>query len=302
MKLTSYRFNGETRLGLVLEGRVFDLNKSYTTLFGEGRVFPSDMISLLEGGEKVLGKLRDLYVTLVDSDRSSRARGISYMISEVEVLAPIPRPRKNIICLGVNYPEHAAERNREPPKYPVFFTKPPTAVIGPNKPIVVPRCSQMVDYEVELAFIFGKNGKDIEIADAWDYIAGYTVINDVTARDLQRIHQQWFKGKSLDTFAPMGPFLVTSDDVKNPHNLQIRLLLNGEIMQDDNTSNLFFKIPEIVAYLSAGMTVEAGDIVATGTPGGVGDSRTPRRYLKAGDVVQAEVEDIGVLENPVVKA
>jgi len=299
LRLASYRVGNAIRLGSVVNDRVFDLNRAYTALLGERRAFPSDMVSLLEGGEEALRKVRDLHDAIASNDRASRAKGVSYAIDEVKIVAPIPRPRKNIVCLGVNYPEHAAERKREPPKYPVFFTKAPTSVIGPGEPIVLPRCSQLIDYEVELAFILGRRGRDIAEADAWDYIAGYTVLNDVTARDLQRAHQQWFKGKSLDTFAPMGPFLVTPEEVLDPHDLTIRLSLNGKTMQEDSTRELLFSIPEIVASLSACMTVEAGDIVATGTPGGVGDSRAPPVYLKAGDIVRAEVEGVGVLENPV---
>ena len=302
MRLTSYKVEGATRLGLVLNEMVFDLNKAYTSLFGERRVFPNDMISLLEGGERIFLKVRELHEALTEHDEPSKQKGICHILRDVKILAPIPRPRKNIVCLGVNYPDHAAETKHEPPRYPIFFTKAPTCVIGVGDPIVLPKCSQRIDYEVELAFILGRKGKNIKEEEAWDYIAGYAVLNDVTARDLQRSHQQWFKGKSLDTFAPMGPCLVTPDEVDDPHNLNLRLSLNGKVMQEDNTKELFFKIPEILASLSVDMTVEAGDIVATGTPGGIGDSRSPPVYLKPGDCVRSEVEGIGVLENPVTSA
>jgi len=299
LKLVSYRVDELHRVGLVLRDMVFDLNKAYTAYLGERRALPNDMISLLEGGEESFRKVRELEEKLVRQDDLQKAKGTCYALQQVKILAPIPRPRKNIFCLGVNYPDHAAERRNEPPKHPIFFTKPPTCVIGSGDPVVLPRSSQKIDYEVELAFIFGRQGKNILAKEAWDYIAGYTVLNDITARDLQRSHQQWFKGKSLDTFAPMGPFLVTPDEVHDPHDLKICLSLNGKVMQEDNTKELFFKIPEIIASISADMTVEAGDIVSTGTPGGIGDSRNPPVYLKAGDTIRAEVEGIGVLENPV---
>ena len=299
MRLVSYGVDSLSRVGLVWKDMVFDLNKSYTAYLGERRAFPNDMVSLLEGGEEALKKVRKLEEHLATHEDLTRAKNACFPIKKVKILAPIPRPRKNIVCLGVNYPDHAAERKNEPPKYPIFFTKPPTCVIGPGDPIILPKSSSRIDFEVELAFIFGRKGKDIPAEEAWDYIAGYTVLDDITARDLQRSHQQWFKGKSLDTFAPMGPFLVTPDEVRDLDDLEICLSVNGKTMQKDKTGELFFKIPEIVASLSADMTVEAGDIVSTGTPGGIGDSRSPPVYLKAGDVVRAEVEGIGVLENPV---
>ena len=299
MRLVSYRVDNLSRVGLIRKNMVFDLNRAYTAYLGERRTFPNDIISLLEAGEEALKKVRELEEHLARHEDLPRAKNTCFPLKEVNILAPIPRPRKNIVCLGVNYPDHAAERKNEPPKYPIFFTKPPTCVIGPGDPIILPKSSHRVDYEVELAFVFSRKGKDIPAEEAWDYIAGYTVLDDITARDLQRSHQQWFKGKSLDTFAPMGPFLVTPDEVQDPHDLEISLSVNGKVMQEDNTKELFFKIPQIIASLSADMTVEAGDIVSTGTPGGIGDSRNPPVYLKAGDVVRAEVEGIGVLENPV---
>ncbi len=298
MRLVSYIANEACRLGLILKDMVFDLNRAYTAYLGERKAFPNDMVSLLETGEDGMKKVRELEGCLTAQADMPRAKNTCIPISEAKILAPIPRPRKNIVCLGVNYPDHAAERKNEPPKLPIFFTKPPTCVIGPGDPIVLPRSSRRVDYEVELAFVFGRRGKDIAAKDAWDYVAGYTVLDDITARDLQRGHQQWFKGKSLDTFAPMGPFLVTPDEVRDPQDLRICLSVNGKMMQEGNTKELFFKIPEIVAYLSADMTVEVGDIVSTGTPGGIGDSRNPPVYLNNGDIVRAEIEGVGVLENP----
>lgn len=181
-----------------------------------------------------------------------------------------------------------------------FFTKPSTSIIGPDAPILFPKSTNKVDYEAELAFIFGKRGKDVAEEEAYDYVAGYTVFNDVTARDLQRRHEQWFKGKGLDTFAPMGPHLVTRDEVHDPHNLEISLELNGTLMQKANTGNMVFKIPTLIKFITMDMTVEPGDVVATGTPSGVGYTRKPPVYLKPGDVMKVYVEKVGVLRNSVV--
>lgn len=297
LRLVTYRVDNLSRVGLIQKDMVFDLNRAYTAYLGERKAFPNDMVSLLEKGEEAMKKIRELEEQLGARENIPRAKTACFPVNEAKILAPIPRPRKNIVCLGVNYPDHAAERKNEPPRYPIFFTKPPTCVIGPDDPILLPKSSHRIDYEVELAFVFGRKGKNIPARDSWDYIAGYTILNDITARDLQRSHQQWFKGKSLDTFAPMGPCLVTPEEIRDPHDLRICLSVNGETMQEDSTRELFFKIPEIVASLSADMTVEPGDLVSTGTPGGIGDSRNPPVYLKAGDVVRAEVEGIGVLQN-----
>jgi acylpyruvate hydrolase len=199
----------------------------------------------------------------------------------------------------VNYAEHANETKHDLPKLPIFFTKPPTSVIGPYDPIILPKSSSQIDYEAELAFVIGKKGKNIPQEKSWDYVAGYMVMNDVTARDLQRNHQQWYKGKGLDTFAPMGPQLVTKDEIPNPGNLRIASYLNGMRMQDSNTRNLIFGIPSIISSLSTDMTLEVGDIVATGTPSGIGHTRNPPVYLKPNDVVEVVVEEVGTIRNVV---
>lgn len=257
------------------------------------------MISLLEEG---LERARIVEEAVEDDLELIRTRipEAFSTLDETKLLAPIPRTRKNIVCLGLNYADHAEEANTPLPKNPVFFTKSPTSIIGPDDAITLPKCSREVDYEVELAFIFGRKGKNISEEEAFDYIAGYTVFNDVTARDLQRSHLQWFKGKSLDTFAPMGPYLVTKDEVPDPHNLGLTMKVNGKIMQKSNTKNLLFKIPTLVETLSRDMTMEPGDVVATGTPAGVGFTKEPPVFLKSGDVVEACVEKIGVLRNHVV--
>ena len=300
MKLVTYEVRNKIRLGIFQKGMVYDLKDSYELIFGKRDVFPNDMVSLLEGGDETLGKVRKLEEKLEEWEARLREQRTAYRENEVRLHAPIPRPRKNIVCLGVNYAEHAEETKHDVPKFPVFFTKPPTVVIGPYDPIVLPKSSKMIDYEAELAFVFGRKSKNIPEEKALDYVAGYTVMNDVTARDLQRNHQQWFKGKGLDTFGPMGPYLVTKDEIPDPHRLRLTTTLNGRIMQDSNTRNLIFKIPALVSILSADMTIEQGDIVSTGTPSGVGNARQPPIYLKAGDLVEVEVEGIGVLRNRVV--
>ncbi len=228
-------------------------------------------------------------------------------VERVRLLAPIPRPAKNVFCVGRNYAEHIAEGERAQnikigvTEVPVFFTKPPTAVVGPGAPIpIFPHVSTKVDYEVELALVIGRPGRDIPPERAFDHILGYTIVNDISARDVQRRHGgQFFKGKALDGSCPMGPWIVTADAVADPQNLGIRLWVNGEQRQDSTTAAMIFDIPTLVASLSAGLTLEPGDIIATGTPSGVGYAMDPPRYLSDGDVVTCEIEGIGRLENPV---
>lgn len=227
-------------------------------------------------------------------------------MAEIELRAPIPRPRKNIICLGMNYAAHAIESLRAKglpeklPEYPVFFSKMPTAVNHPNAPVpLMPDVSAQRDWEVELAVIIGRRGRDIPASAALDYVFGYTIMNDVSARDLQTRHQQFFYSKSLDGSAPLGPWIVTADEIPDPHALGIRLRLNGELVQNSTTRDMIFDIPTCIATFSRGITLEPGDIIATGTPAGVGMGMTPQRWLKAGDVMEAEIDGIGVLRNTV---
>ena len=299
MKLVTYEARDKVSIGLYRGGIIYDLNKSYESVFEERGGFPKDMLSLIECGEDSLERVRQLDKSLGEWGDKLKAAGYTYGEAEVHLLAPVPRPKKNIVCLGVNYAEHAEETGHELPRFPVFFTKPPTVIIGPYDLIHLPTCSSQIDYEGELAFVFGKKGKNIGREAALDYVAGHTVMNDVTARDLQSNHHQWFKGKGLDTFGPMGPYFVTKEEVPDPHGLRLRTWLNGKIMQDSTTRNMIFKIPALISSLSMDMTVEPGDIVSTGTPSGVGHSRKPPVYLKAGDLVEVEVEGVGVLRNKV---
>jgi len=315
MKLVSYDLQGQTKIGVLSNEIVVDLvsarreladslNSEFTSI-----AHVSDMLSLLDAGEPALRAVKRLVhkvLGLIEdkSDASLRKASVTVPMAEVCLAAPIPRPRKNLICLGLNYHDHWAEtagRRGEPlPSVPVFFTKSPTAVVGPFDDIVYPSATTELDYEVELAVVIGRRGKDISREEAFDYVAGYTILNDVSARDLQRRHQQWFRSKSLDTFAPLGPYLVTKDEIENPHGLNMELTVNSEIRQKSNTGNMIFKIPEIIEILSQDMTLEPGDIIGTGTPAGVALGMSPPRYLKVNDVVEARIEGLGHIRNRVV--
>jgi 2-keto-4-pentenoate hydratase/2-oxohepta-3-ene-1,7-dioic acid hydratase in catechol pathway len=222
-----------------------------------------------------------------------------HKLTDVKLLAPIPRPRK-LICVGLNYREHALETNTPIPTVPTIFNKFATAVIGPGDNIVLPKVSKMPDYEAELAFVIGKGGRHIQAEDWRDHVFGYTIVNDVTGRDYQKATSQWLMGKTFDTFAPMGPWIVTADEIEDPHVLDIQLEIDGEMLQNSNTRELIFKIPELVAFLSSVFTLEAGDIVSTGTPSGVGVARTPQRFLKPNETVTVRIPAIGELSNPTV--
>jgi len=212
--------------------------------------------------------------------------------------APVPRPGK-LICIGLNYRDHAAESKMAIPERPVVFSKFTTAVIAPGEPVVLPATSKQVDYEAELAVVIGRRAKNVGAAHALDYVLGYTCFNDVSARDFQFADGQWQRGKSCDTFAPMGPTIVTADVIPNPHQLSIKLRLNGRTMQDSNTDNLIFGIPQLISFLSETVTLEPGDVIATGTPSGVGFARQPPVFLKDGDKMEVEIEGLGILNNPV---
>ena len=246
-------------------------------------------------------------VSLISMGRSriKVPRGKAISIAKVKVMAPIPRPRKNVFCVGWNYVEHFEEgaKARAPgvelPAHPTFFTKAVTAVNGPYDRIPLhPGVTEKVDWEVELGVIIGRGGSNIAEADAMKHVFGYTVINDVSAREVQRRHgQQWFKGKSLDGHCPMGPWIVTADEVKDWGDLRVTTRVNGVVKQDSNTKHMYFKVPRIIAELSAGLTLEPGDIISTGTPAGVGNARTPPEYLRAGDILETKIAGLGLLRN-----
>jgi len=287
MKLVTFMRDGAQRLGALAQhdGRdiVVDLNQAAPRL-------PNDMIAFLTGGEASRAMAQQAL-----ADPPSEAvldRGA------VRLAAPIPRPGK-IICIGLNYRDHAAESNAELPAYPTVFAKYASCIIGPGEPIVIPRVTSQVDYEGELAVVIGRRARDVAEADALDYVAGYAPFNDVSARDYQMRTSQWTIGKTFDTFGPLGPALVTADEVADPHALDIRVSIGDEVLQSSNTKHLIFTIPQLIAYLSSVMTLEPGDVIATGTPAGVGAARKPQRWLLAGDLVRVEIDGLGTLENPV---
>jgi 2-keto-4-pentenoate hydratase/2-oxohepta-3-ene-1,7-dioic acid hydratase in catechol pathway len=294
---------GAPRLGAECGRAVLDLAR-YSHLH-DGLRLPAEMQSLLDAGPAAWRHAADLCrrfsAELESHDLAQDAEaGLAYARDRVRWHAPIPRPRKDVVCLGQNYAAHAKELKNAPPPAPIYFTKPPTTVIGPDEPIPYPRgLTTRFDWEVELGVVIGLGGRDIDEARALDHVFGYTVFNDVSARELQFRTSQWFKGKSLDGTCPMGPVIVTADEIEDPQALRLTLTVNGARKQDGHTRDMIFSVARIIADLSAGMTLEAGDTISTGTPEGVGDGRTPPEYLKPGDVVEAEVERIGVLRNPV---
>lgn len=225
----------------------------------------------------------------------------SYSLSEVQLLAPVTRPGK-ILCVGLNYRDHAIESNMAIPSVPTVFLKLPNAVTAPESDIVLPTISQQPDYEAELAAVIGKGGRNIREADWEQHVLGYTILNDVSARDIQLATSQWILGKSFDSFCPMGPAIVTTDELRDPHALDIELSINGERLQHSNTRELIFKLPQLIAYLSAIIPLEAGDIISTGTPAGVGLGREPKRWLKPGEEVVIRISGIGQLRNRTVAA
>ncbi|MFL7839956.1 MAG: fumarylacetoacetate hydrolase family protein [Candidatus Promineifilaceae bacterium] len=284
MKLVTYRYEETETIGMIADGH------DIVPLSG----IASDMVAFIKLGAKGISQ--------------AQARGDltteSLSLDQVKLLAPIPHPVRNIMCLGKNYAAHAAESHKawgekvEIPESPVIFTKATTAVNGPFDEIPYdPDVSTQIDFEAELAVIIGRDGRNIPHDEAMDYVFGYTVMNDVTARDVQRRHKQFFKGKSMDGSAPLGPWIVTADEISDPQNLQITCSVNGVQKQDSNTGQMIFDIAETIVQLSNGMTLLAGDIIATGTPSGVGFARTPPEFLKPGDEVTCTVEKVGTIRN-----
>lgn len=248
----------------------------------------TSVLSLIEGGPVALS-----------AARAAIATAPRYPQSEVKLLAPIPRPPR-IFAIGLNYQSHAAESKMAVQKVPTVFMKLSSAVVGPDEPIILPAVSSEPDYEAELAVVIGKPGYQIPAASAMDYVLGYTILNDISARDVQLATSQWTLGKSFPTFAPLGPAIVTADEVHDPHALDICLTINGEILQSANTRDLIFKIPALIEYISSTTPLEAGDIISTGTPEGVGLGRNPKRWLKPNEEVVITIEGLGRLRNPTI--
>jgi 2-keto-4-pentenoate hydratase/2-oxohepta-3-ene-1,7-dioic acid hydratase in catechol pathway len=287
------------RLGVIAkDGGVIDLASAAKKARVALPFAAHGMIELIAGGRKALAAVKKAVAGIKTGH---------YALNRVTLHAPIPRPRKNVFCVGWNYLEHFEEGAKarphvqDMPAHPAFFTKAPTTVNGPYG--VVPRhanATGKLDWEVELAVVIGTGGINIPEAGAMKHIFGYMVANDVSAREVQRQHgQQWFKGKSLDGHAPMGPWIATADEVPEPQNLGLACRVNGVVKQASNTRYMYFKIPRIIAELSAGLTLEPGDLILTGTPAGVGHARTPPEFMKASDVLETEIEGIGLLRNQI---
>jgi 2-keto-4-pentenoate hydratase/2-oxohepta-3-ene-1,7-dioic acid hydratase in catechol pathway len=284
------------RLGVLTDQGVVDVRAA-----AEGRWpgdAPGSLLALLELGPDAWQRMPAI---VDDAPAASR-----YAVAEIRWHAPIPRPTKNVICLGMNYAEHVREaagamnRQVKLPTSPVYFTKSPTSVVGPFDDVRVDRsATQQVDWEAELGVVIGVGGRNIPKDRALEHVFGYTIVNDVSARDLQRQHLQFFKGKSLDTFCPMGPLVVTADEFGDPQNKAVKLRVNGVAKQNGHTRDMIFGIDTIIASFSSGLTLESGDIFSTGTPDGVGMGRTPQEWLQDGDVMETEIEGIGVMRNRV---
>ncbi len=294
MKLATLSVGGEPHAAVQLA------NGSWLNIAATGTSFDS-LQSIIETGDAAISALQNL-VSQADAGQHADA-----VIADPNLLAPTPLPRKNVFCVGRNYAEHIAEGDRAQKQnvgvteHPVYFTKPPTSIVSPGGDILVfPQVSTSIDYEVELAVIIGKPGRNIPKEAAYEHIFGYTILNDVTARDVQRRHGgQYFKGKGFDGSCPLGPWIVTADAISDPHNLSISLTVNGEQRQNGSTSDMIFDIPTLIASLSQGMTLEPGDIIATGTPSGVGYAMDPPRFLTDGDTVVCTISEIGELRNSV---
>lgn len=280
MKLVTYGESGQERIGAVVGDEIVDLMSADASL-------PGTLLCVLEA---------DAFETVSRAVESGG--GARTPLDDARLASPLPRPPK-IVCVGLNYLDHATEQNVPLPEHPLLFSKANSSVVGPYDDVVLPAESEQVDYEVELAVVIGRTATAVPEADAYDYIAGYTVANDVSARDIQFRQQQWHQGKSYDTFCPMGPWLVTKDEIPDPNALAVKLTLNGEVLQDSNTDNLIFNVPALVSRISSAMTLLPGDVISTGTPAGVGVFRDPKILLKAGDYMETYVEGIGTLKNHV---
>jgi len=303
LKLFTYLIQERKTVGAEKDGVAVDLTEAhdwFTRENGEslfsGSEITTDMLALIHAGEAAWLGLEQLFSWLFAQDPPMPDH-LSLQLENIKCAAPILNPSK-IVCVGLNYQDHCEETGTPVPEKPIFFCKFPSSITGPNDPVSwPPGSSTQVDYEAELAVVIKKSCKEISPEQAWNYVAGYTILNDISARDAQFSDGQWIRGKSFDSFCPMGPYIVTPEEVGNPDNLTIRCRLNGELMQDSNTGKMIFKLPELISYLSQTITLEPGDILSTGTPHGVGFSRTPPIYLKPGDQVEVEIENLGVLRN-----
>jgi 2-keto-4-pentenoate hydratase/2-oxohepta-3-ene-1,7-dioic acid hydratase in catechol pathway len=281
MRLITYRRDATTAPALLKDGHVFPLSP----------LGYQDALSFICAGPKqwdaVQGQLEETGLNLLAP------------VSSVVLEPPVLRPSK-ILCIGLNYRDHAIESKMEPPKFPTVFAKYPLTLVGDGQPIVLPRATEKPDYEAEFAVVIGEGGRNIPEEKWEDHVFGYTIMNDVSARDVQLATSQWTLGKNFPSFAPMGPWIISKDEIPDPHALDISLSINGEVLQKSNTRELIFKLPRLISYISTMMPLAPGDIISTGTPAGVGMGRTPQRWLKPGDDVVVEIAGIGKLRNPVI--
>lgn len=298
MKLATFRSNEGLRAGAVIKGEyIIDLEKAAAF---HGETLPHEVKVLLELGENALTTTEKIITLVGDNLEQAIYSKIARPLSETSLFSPIPKPGK-IICVGLNYRDHAEEANMKIPVYPMLFPKYSNTVNGPYDNIVLPKVSEEIDFEAELAVIIGRTGRYISEENALDYVAGYTVFNDVSVRDYQFHSSQFTIGKSFDTTAPMGPWIVTKDEIENPHYLNIELKIGDQVLQSSTTKELIFPIQKIVSYISEGITLEPGDVIATGTPGGVGFVRDPQIFLRDGDEVTVTIEGIGTIRNKAIK-
>jgi len=304
MKLLTYLDGGQPRLGCVVKGdKVLDITSAWSHCQHSlsDQPAPADVLAAIKLGD-------DLEPAVNRIIESAGEESVLRSMADISILAPIPRPQKNIFCVGRNYREHIIEGNLargrpvdDFPKALELFTKAPTTVVGHRADVSRHAdLTELLDYEVELAIVIGRSGRDIPPEQAYDHIFGYTILNDITARDLQARHGQWFKGKSLDGTCPIGPVVALKSAVPDPDSLKLELSVNGELRQSSNTSDMVFNVAAIISQVSAGMTLEAGDIIATGTPSGVGLGFNPPRSLNVGDVISARIEKIGELITTIV--
>lgn len=308
MKLITFEMNGYRAIGAVLkEDIIVDLHESYKAYLQSQNKYryeeianafvPSTMEAFLQGGDEAIEEAKKA-IAFAEQQEDATTRKLIYARDTVKFLSPINNPEK-IICVGHNYREHILEMGREIPEFPVVFAKFANTIIGPEDDIPFYPISEQLDYEAEFVFIVGKEAKNVKEEDALDYVAGYSIANDVTYRDIQRRTLEWLQGKSVDGSAPIGPWMVTRDELTDPSGLGVTLKVNGEVRQQTNTENLVFTVQKLIAFLSNLMTLKPGDVVLTGTPGGVGVAMDPPQFLKDGDVVTIEIDKVGVLENRV---
>ncbi|HXG93612.1 MAG TPA: fumarylacetoacetate hydrolase family protein [Blastocatellia bacterium] len=311
MKLLSMKLNDEDRAGILINDEVLDVTRFIEIEEANAGQIAADVYwGQAEPAKGAYRDALDIYLQGASWLRRilERAQSSEIFIKELResnALVPLERTKLNppvlapgkILAVGLNYAAHAAEQNAKLPEFPLIFSKCVTALIGPDDKIMLPRISDMIDYEAELAVVIGREAKNIRAERAYEYVAGYTIMNDVTARDLQRRERQWTRAKGLDTFAPCGPWLVTADEIMDPHALNLELRVNGEARQRSNTSDLIFKIPQLIEFITEDLTLRAGDIISTGTPSGVGVYLEPPVFLKAGDSIEITIERIGSLKN-----